>query len=358
MALGTAFPWCVQAQQPPTTRDTLWATICYGDSVDMAGEWLKTKTADSVVLPGANYLSGDSVIYRNVHVWDTALVVYYDTLPEGTSKVWYSIKLGYLKPGDYTFDCNYPFTTIHGCDSTEVLHVRIMPTTYIDTVVSLCQGETFTFDNVTYTKSGLYSYRHHHVRGGDTVVTVSVTIHPTYNIHLQHTMAYGDSVSWQGGFVTKEPGTYVLRDTAISRYGCDSLTTLALTVDKAQQEIIWNPIQLSVPMKDTLVLEATATSGLPVTFLAMSPDYAFVEDSALIGVKRGLAMVEASQEGNAYYYPALSVRYIFEVIEGEVGWQDILAPSATPHKIMFRNRLYIMRDEQIFTLDGFLTEFK
>lgn len=348
-------PLCVQAQQPPVTRDTLWATICFGDSVELVGEWIKTNTQDSIILPKSNQFNGDSVIYRNVQVWDTALVVYYDTVPEGTNKVWYSIKLGYLHPGDYTFNCNYPFTTIHGCDSTEVLHVHILPTTYIDTAVTLCQGETFTFDNITYSKQGNYTYRHHHEQQGDTVVTVDITVHPTYNIELKHTMPYGDSVKWQGGFITNVPGVYVLKDTSVSQFGCDSLTTLTLTVDKAQQQIIWNPSPMTVPIKDTVVLDAIATSGLPVTYLAMSPDYAIVVDSALIGVKRGLAMVEASQQGNAYYYSATSVRYMFMVIEGEVGWQDISIPSTAPRKVMLHDRLYIMRDERIYTIDGHVT---
>ena len=345
-------------QQRPITRDTLTAFICYGDSVEMVGDWLKSDTTDSVVLPRCNYIQGDSIVYRNVHVWESPIVEYYDTVPEGTSKVWYSSFLGYLPPGDSTLNCNYPFTTIHGCDSVEILHVHVIPTTYIDTSAVLCQGETFTFDNVTYTKSGTYSYRHHHEHDGDTVVTVNVAIYPKYDIELQYTMSYGDSVEWQGQFITRTPGIYVLRDTSSSQYGCDSLTTLKLTVDKATQEIIWNPEQLSVPMMDSLLLEATATSGLPVTFMTLTPEYAIVEDSILIGVKRGLSMVEASQEGNAYYYPATSVRYMFMVTEGQVGWQDIKSSASSVHKVLYRDRLYIVRDGHIYTTEGHLVDIE
>lgn len=342
----------------PVTRDTVNATICYGDSVEIAGEWLKTTTHDSVVLPKGNYMKGDSVIYRNVQVWDTALVVYFDTVPEGTSKVWYSVKIGYLSAGDHTFECGYPFKTIHGCDSLEVLKIHIIPTTYIDTAVSMCQGETFTFDNVTYTKEGFYTYKHHHQKAGDTIVTVSIKVNPTYDIKMRHTMAYGDSVAWQGGFITRNPGTYVLCDTSVSLFGCDSLTTLTLTVDKATQEIIWDPTPLMVPMMDSVVLDAVATSGLPVTYFAMSPDYAYIVEDTLIGVQRGMAMVEASQEGNEYYYPATSIRYMFTVVEGRAGLSDLLAPEAPIQKIIHRGHLYIVREGRLYTPDGKLTNIK
>ncbi len=50
--------------------------------------------------------------------------------------------------------------------------------------------------------------------------------------------------------------------------------------------------------------EATATSGLPVTYKSLTPDVCTISDTSITMVKIGVCQIEASQAGNSAYLPA------------------------------------------------------
>ncbi|MCX2978710.1 WD40/YVTN/BNR-like repeat-containing protein [Candidatus Marimicrobium litorale] len=50
--------------------------------------------------------------------------------------------------------------------------------------------------------------------------------------------------------------------------------------------------------------EATATSGLPVTYMSLTPDVCTISDTSITMVKVGVCQIEASQAGNSAYLPA------------------------------------------------------
>ena len=103
-------------------------------------------------------------------------------------------------------------------------------------------------------------------------------------------------------------------------------------IEKLVQEITWNQ-EIEVVVGDSLILSATSSSGLPVTYTIKSGnDYATLvtsgEKTFLRGVKAGTVVVEAKQVGNNEYLPA-SVEKEFTISElrtaQTITWSQIQA---------------------------------
>ena len=81
------------------------------------------------------------------------------------------------------------------------------------------------------------------------------------------------------------------------------------------QSIVWNQTLTVSLDSGTLALNATATSGLPVTYTCSDENVATVSGNVLNLVGVGQAVITASQPGNAYYHPAPVVVKILTVTE-------------------------------------------
>lgn len=77
-----------------------------------------------------------------------------------------------------------------------------------------------------------------------------------------------------------------------------------LTITKALQTIAFTSVPEKLLVKDTWTLEATATSGLPVSFASLDESLATVSGSSLTGVTKGNVTVKAYNEGDQNYEPA------------------------------------------------------
>ena len=60
---------------------------------------------------------------------------------------------------------------------------------------------------MTYDTSGQYTYQSQTIFGCDSIITLDLTIHPSYDI--KETMAACDSITWQGT-TYKQSGVYSL----------------------------------------------------------------------------------------------------------------------------------------------------
>jgi gliding motility-associated-like protein len=80
-----------------------------------------------------------------------------------------------------------------------------------------------------------------------------------------------------------------------------------LTVNKADQVITFAQIPAGLRMTDKYQLDATASSGLPVSFEISNPNIASVNDNTLIINQDGNFTITASQEGDQNWNPAQDV---------------------------------------------------
>ena len=135
--------------------------------------------------------------------------------------------------GDYEFRTHTKF----GCDSIDSLSLFIHPTYYIvEPTITICERETpYTWQNRNdITKSDTYRFDTLTVDGYDSIHSVYIKVLPTVYDTIRLAICEGDSLR----FGLKPDGSprFVSRDrsyddTTISvRFGCDSITTLYLSI--------------------------------------------------------------------------------------------------------------------------------
>ena len=97
---------------------------------------------------------------------------------------------------------------------------------------TVCYGETYTWNDKTYDKSGIYTQKFVAANGADSIVALQLTILPEHKPEVtEKTIEYGESYPWQGKTYTESTtDTVVLKD----NNGCEYLAILKLTVNAPQ----------------------------------------------------------------------------------------------------------------------------
>lgn len=141
--------------------------------------------------------------------------------------------------------------TVHGCDSTVILHLAIGNEHVMYYAASICEGETFSdygFD-ITAPTAGTHVYSDTVVRPGtcDSVVVLTLTVNAiTYG---DTTVVANGSFDWYEYTNLTQSGDYT--HTFTNAAGCDSVVTLHLTVnvtiyteftDAACDSYVWNNV--------------------------------------------------------------------------------------------------------------------
>ncbi|RYD94673.1 MAG: T9SS type A sorting domain-containing protein, partial [Sphingobacteriales bacterium] len=213
----------------------------------------------------------------------------------------------------------------------------------VPTATDNCSGTltATTTDPLTYTALGAYTitWTYNDGNGNTTTQTQSVTVTEsainavtfTGATYIYNTAAQGISVANLPagasvnytiapdtglGNAAINVGTYTVTAVvtpAADAPNCDPVTlTATITIDKAEQQIIFDPLPLKHLESDPdFQLTAYATSGLPVyytyTFTAPNPPATVSASGWVDMLTSGLVQITAHQDGNANYLPAASV---------------------------------------------------
>ena len=131
----------------------------------------------------------------------------------------------YNESGEYT----QTFEAANGADSIVTLDLTVLPAVPVTKEkAAVCYGETYTWQGQEYTASGEYSVTLEDVNGCDSVITLTLTVHPqTPATTEEMTVAFGEAYEWNGVTYT-ESGEYTI--TLQDTNGCDYQATLILTV--------------------------------------------------------------------------------------------------------------------------------
>src|SRR5690606_9273690 len=119
-------------------------------------------------------------------------------------------------------------TTASGCDSIVTLNLTVNPTFAVNLVETICEGESVSLGGNVYNTSGNYSETLTTTTGCDSLVNLDLTVNPTFVVNLVETICEGESVSL-GGNVYNTSGNY--SETLTTTTGCDSLVNLELIVN-------------------------------------------------------------------------------------------------------------------------------
>ncbi len=134
--------------------------------------------------------------------------------------------------GDYTFYRN----TINGCDSIVTLHLTVNPSYEQSETVTICQNDLpYTWRDTIFTEgtvSGDYIFSKNTVNGCDSIVTLHLTVNQSYTQSETETICQNElPFTWRDTIFTEGTvsGDYVFSKNTVN--GCDSIVTLHLTVN-------------------------------------------------------------------------------------------------------------------------------
>ena len=117
--------------------------------------------------------------------------------------------------------------TAAGCDSIVVTTLTVQSTSSSQNTVSICQGEAVIIHGSFQTNAGVYVGTYPNSVGCDSIVSTTLVVNPKYSNPISETICQGDSTFFDGTWLTAS-GTYI--DSSQTVAGCDSITTLSLTV--------------------------------------------------------------------------------------------------------------------------------
>jgi len=182
----------------------------------------------------------DSIILANVTVNN-----YYqgDTIFENSCDIFEWNQITYNQTGVY----EQVFTGINGCDSIEVLNLTInFSEIYTDTQVHC---DSFEWENgVTYTESNNTAINFlQNSQGCDSIIELDLIINESYNSVFNQTVCNANSFTWNDSVYTQS-GEYIY--TYTNTNGCDSSLTLNLAIiDYPELELSANNYSITVELE-------------------------------------------------------------------------------------------------------------
>jgi hypothetical protein len=134
---------------------------------------------------------------------------------------------------------------------------------------------------------------------------------PVLTYSVSPSLSPGDSFT---GSLTRTAGenvgTYAISQGTLSAGSGYLITFVGANFDivKADQVIVWNQnLEVGCNNETTIILTASASSGLPVTYNSSNSNIATVAGDILTIINNGTAGITASQSGDSNYNPATNV---------------------------------------------------
>ena len=219
----------------PVASTTLSATICEGSVYTENGFNASEAGTYTQTLQTIN--GCDSIVTLTLTVNPVANTTLSAAICEGS--VYTENGFNVSEAGTHTLNLQ----TINGCDSIITLTLTVNPVESTNLTAVICDGTTYVENGFNVSEAGTYTQTLQTVNGCDSVVTLTLTVNPTYNITIDASINEGETYE-ENGFSESEAGTYV--HTLQSEFGCDSVITLNLTVNSYLTDVVANTIEVSL----------------------------------------------------------------------------------------------------------------
>jgi gliding motility-associated-like protein len=209
----------VEVDVHPPSFYTFSENICEGESYLFNGVFLTESGQYEAITE--NQFGCDSTTTLNLQVNPVDLIQWSQSICEGQ---WAEFNGNFVnEPGVYTETLQNQY----GCDSTLHFTLEVFPTDTADFSITLCDGETYSFNGEDIGASGNYSAIFANAYGCDSLVNLSVEVYPVSFTEFNETICEGEVFFFEGNPIT-QPGVYT--EVQANFYGCDSLITLVLDV--------------------------------------------------------------------------------------------------------------------------------
>ncbi len=227
--------------------------------------------------------------------------------------------------------------------------------TLIITNEEICQGDSVLFQGIYYSTTGSYTDSLQTSGGCDSVLTLNLTVNPTYLAYQSQSICQGESILL-GGSLQTTAGIYT--DSLQSASGCDSLTITTLSVGnlyndsttlsicQGQSAFVGGAFQTVAgnyydTLQTVLGCDSVITTNLtiiPIVNSTITPVNSFCENSSLSnfiaatvgGVWAGNGIVNAS---NGQFDPSIAGVGLHEItytIGGNCGSADTINVMVFP----------------------------
>ena len=183
------------------------------------GEFLKTSGIYHDTLPTIN--GCDSIIRLVLTVNPTHLTNISKSICRGDS---YMFNGRELKNSGTYYDT---LQTIHGCDSIIKLVLTVNPTFFYEETKTICENDVYNFHGRLISKPGIYYDSLTTVAGCDSIYKLVLKTRPTFFEEFSRTICADEYYDFAGKHLNQ---TGVYYDSLLSKYGCDSVYKLNLTV--------------------------------------------------------------------------------------------------------------------------------
>ena len=218
-----------EQEKPAPVYSAFKATVCYGETYT----W-NDKTYDKSGIYTQNFVAvtgGDSIVALQLTVLPKHEPEVTDaTIEYGETYLWEKNNKEYRE----TITDTITLKDKNGCEYLAILRLTVnapqtVYTSFRDTV---CYGETYNWDGRPYDKTGEYEYTYKTNAGGDSIVTLYLTVLPEIKPVVEYkTIEYGETYPWHGETYGAS-GEYTI--TLEDDYGCKYQATLILTVNPPQ----------------------------------------------------------------------------------------------------------------------------
>lgn len=215
----------------PVQATTLNPAICQGDVYFAGGSNQSTSGVYYDTL--TTFLGCDSTVTTNLTVLPVTSFNQNISICQGQA---YFIGGNWQTTGGAYLDTLVNFL---GCDSVLITNLAILPTTYFNQAIAICQGQSYYTGGNWQTTSGTYYDTLVNYLGCDSAITTTLTvIQPVYgsqNISICEGQSF-----YAGGAFQTQAGTYV--DILVANSGCDSILTTNLSVTVP----VFTPLSVSI----------------------------------------------------------------------------------------------------------------
>ncbi len=204
----------------PSYRDTIHDTICAGSSFTLGDS---TYSQQGFYPQNLQTMDGcDSIVVIDLTVLDTFRTQRYDTICNGQ-------RFNYGN-NSYSTAGTYPqlHSSVNGCDSIAVVNLFVKDTFHVFVYDTVCAGNTYTYNNQSYTIAGTYLQNYQTVQGCDSVIHIVLNVNDTIRAHIYDTICYRQYYLFNGNTYGS---TGIYRHMTRNPQGCDSITYLHLQVN-------------------------------------------------------------------------------------------------------------------------------
>jgi gliding motility-associated-like protein len=155
-------------------------------------------------------------------------------------------------------------SNLNGCLSTTSLssNITVKDTVHVDVTDSVCSGSGYPFGTQILTAAGTYTESFQTVNTCDSIVTLHLSIRPYITNTVAVSICQGETYTFNGNtYTTSQAG---LKDT-FSTTGCDSIVTLNLTVNPNATPT-FNAIPAICSGATAPILPTTSNNGITGTW--------------------------------------------------------------------------------------------